>query len=210
MHDIARYIKWFRLLILCLALISFILGMTLNANFEFPDKLAFLLISEALAVTFYTKFTYGSKEAHQNRTLRIFFRLVLAFLTVFWPLKALRECEYEARRNYDRNEPGVYLYEQVSCSGTDRRHRVPLDEGEPSILPMYRLFRARCIITLTVCVLIMLEMFRYGWSDEDKGRSQDGTAIATATQDDFELAGRAVGERQKMALPAAPPPTAAA
>ncbi|KAF9966346.1 hypothetical protein BGZ70_002625 [Mortierella alpina] len=191
MHDMARFIKWFRLLILCLALISFILGMTLNANFEFPDKLAFLLISEALTVTFYAKFTYGSKQARKNRTLRIFFRLALAFLTVFWPLKAFRECEYEVRRNYERDEPGIHLYEQIYCRGTDRRRRVPLDEGEPSILPLYRLFRVRCIITLTVCVLITLEMFQYGWSDEHKGFSQDQTAPATETRDDVELAGTA-------------------
>ncbi|KAF9572338.1 hypothetical protein EC968_009991 [Mortierella alpina] len=190
----SNLITWLRLLIIFLALISFILGVTLSANSVFPDKLPLMMITDALTVVFYARFASGSQKARQNRTLRIFLRIAFAFLTVFGPVKALRECHYKLERDYGRNSPGIHFDEVIKCADDSRHRRT--DEGEESILPEFRLFRARCIITLTVCVLILVEMFMYGWSDEGKDRPEDEAAA-----EDVELAERSGNGPQKMVLP---------
>ncbi|KAF9986316.1 hypothetical protein BGZ75_001991 [Mortierella antarctica] len=203
----AHSIKRFRLLILCLALISFIIGMVLISNFEFPDKLPLMLIADALTVIFYTRFTYGSKRARQYKALRIFLRVVLAFLTVFGPLQALRQCAYWVSRDYYQQEPGIVFFERIRCDDS----AISTKRGEKSLLPVFQLFRARCIITLTVCVLIVLEMFFYGWSDEAKGLPQEEAAAATEeTRNDIELANTSLNGLQKTEIVDPPPCTSVA
>ncbi len=200
-------IKQLRILIACLALIGFILGMVLNVNFEFPNKLVLMLISEGLAFVLYSRFAYEFQKRHHNRSVRFLLRAVLAFLTVYGPVNALRECRYELRRDYGEQRPGFHTKEQIYCF--DVNSPVRTEDGGKSILLIYRLFRARCIITLTVCALIVVEMFLYGWSDEASGLPQDDATVEKL-RNEVELGDVSVNdsEPQKIVLP--DPPQAAA
>ncbi|KAF9278281.1 hypothetical protein BGZ68_008672 [Mortierella alpina] len=201
-----RPIKRFRQLIVCLAAISLILGMALNTNFVFPDKLPLMLTSEALTVIFYSVFAYGSNEEPQNRSARMFFRIVLTFLMIYGPQEALRGCYYEMRRDYDHIGPGIYMLEEITCRNVDRSGNSSSETGATA-LSMFRVFRARCIVPLSACVLMAIEMVIYGLSDEALGLPQAGAASAE-TRNDVELGDRSADEPQKMVLP--DPPRAAA
>ncbi|KAF9278282.1 hypothetical protein BGZ68_008673 [Mortierella alpina] len=195
----ARSLKRFRLFILSLALISFILGLILSLHFKFPDKLPFMLISEALTVILYSIFAYGSKKEPQNHSFHVVLRTVLAFFTVYAPLQALKECSYNVRRDYDQESPGIHTHELISCLDVGYIGRFSADQGEERLLPMFRLFRARSIITLTVCALIVVEIFSC-WSDEASGLPQDGDAASAEMPNDVELREMS-DEPQKMAPP---------
>ncbi|KAG9326466.1 hypothetical protein KVV02_001645 [Mortierella alpina] len=317
---------------------SFIIGMVLISNFEFPDKLPLMLITDALTVIFYARFTYGSKRARQYKALHIFLRLVLAFLTVFGPLQALRQCTYRMRRDYYQQEPGIVFFERIDCDDaatiletffygwSDEAKGLPQEEAaaategtrndvelantfilgmilrerlyeleslthiivsealsvvlysvflysskvqfrpwrillrltlvflmisgsikaqvndckysserdygthkpglnvyelincnegsastagteQPQLLSVLRQFRARCIISFTLCALMFVELLCYWWSTEGLPRD---SALTVETQEDVELGARAFEEPQKMALRDPAHPTTAA
>ncbi|KAF9948977.1 hypothetical protein BGZ72_009161 [Mortierella alpina] len=204
--NMARSIRWFRFLIISLTATSFIIGMTLVVNPKFPNDMPFLLLTEVATVIIYLKFTLISKKRRQNRRRRILLRVVLAFLTIYGPLKFLSECRYRVYRDFNQPNPGFHMEDWIGCNRDDLRDGN--DEG--SKLFTFRLFRARCIIMLTVCALIVVEMFLYGWSDEALGRPQDDASAEETPRRDVELGEMSVDdtEPQKMVLPE--PPQAAA
>ncbi|KAF9956302.1 hypothetical protein BGZ72_002841 [Mortierella alpina] len=191
-------INWFRFAIVCLALIGFIIGVVLR-EYEFPDILTIMLATEAVIVFLYAEFAYRSKAVDQFRGWRIFLRLIMGFLTVYGPAKALSDCDYNVSRDYQADSPGFQTVGWIGClrDGYDFRYY-----RSENALFTFRLFRARCIIMLTVFAMIFLEMICYIRSDEGTGIKRDA-AMAEA-RNDVELANTSAGDSQKMMVPDPP------
>ncbi|KAF9938039.1 hypothetical protein BGZ67_000609 [Mortierella alpina] len=198
-----RPINQLRILILCLSLCSFIIGLYVKGRLEFPDKLALITAAEVLNFIFYSFVMITSYSGIQMRGWRIFNRMILVFLAIYAPASALRGCEYRLRRDYYENRPGINYYDRIQCDDGSRDAR-----SDETLLPAYQLFRARCIIMLTVSVLMFIEMVFYWRSYE--GSEPSPSPPQDAALADIELGNTSLGEPQKMVLPMptpAPMPT---
>ncbi|KAF9966343.1 hypothetical protein BGZ70_002622 [Mortierella alpina] len=191
-----RLVNWLRILILCLSLSSFIIGLHLKDALEFPDPLTLIIVTEAFNVLFYSYFAATSNASTQMRAWRIFYRLVLASLSLYGPARALDGCEFGLMRDYSINLPGIRYNEKIHCDdGSEYTWR-----QDQTLLPAYHLFRARCILLLTVAVTMWVEMVLYWQSDEGSGVSP----LPPPQNADIELGNATLDEPQKMVLPTDP------
>ncbi|CAO3566789.1 unnamed protein product [Mortierella alpina] len=192
-----RSINLFRILILCLAFISFSMGLVLKEQLHFPDNQALILATEAIVVILYLEFLFSAK-LEQFRGWRVFLRIALGFLTIYGPTKILDDCHYSTERDYDNHSPGFHSREKISCAD---------DTGEDldgAFLSVFRLFRVRCIITLAVATLILVELFIYARSGEGSAACLRNGATAEMRHDDLELANTSVSHSQKVMVPDPP------
>ncbi|KAF9966344.1 hypothetical protein BGZ70_002623 [Mortierella alpina] len=192
-----RSINWLRILIICLALASFLMGFVLRERRQFPDILTIMLASEIVIVFLYSEFVYRSGADTHFRGWRYFLRVIMAFLTIYGPTKALRECSYYEERNYKDHSQGFHTTARINCI----LERDDVGEVE-TMLPLFRLFRARCIITLTVCALIAVELYCYGWSKEGTGQARVNAEMET--RNDVELTDTLADDSQKTMVPDPP------
>ncbi|CAO3566788.1 unnamed protein product [Mortierella alpina] len=188
-----RLLNWLRILIIGLSMCSFGMGIHLKDALEFPDPLTLLLVTEGFNVVFYSHFAATSNAASQTRAWRIFFRLVLAFLSLYGPARALDGCEFRLFRDYSINLPGIRYTENVWCD-----HGSSRTWDDETLLPAYHLLRARCIVLLTVALMMWVELVFYWRSDEGSG------GPPPPQNADIELGNTMVDEPQKMVLPTHP------
>ncbi|KAF9966345.1 hypothetical protein BGZ70_002624 [Mortierella alpina] len=186
-----RSITRFRTLILCLALISFTIGLILTDQLDFPDNLALTLATEAIVIVLYLEFLFSAKM-EQNRGWRVTLRIALGFLTIYGPSKILSDCSFSMERDYRNRSPGFHATDKIHCAN-DRT-----DDWDEAVLSVFRLFRARCIITLTVAALILIELFIYVRSDEGSTARLRNGATAETWPDDVELASTSMSHSQKV------------
>ncbi|KAF9572339.1 hypothetical protein EC968_009992 [Mortierella alpina] len=186
--DMVHLSSWLRILIPCLSLISFIIGVHLKDTLMFPDPLVLLLVTEALDSIFYAYFAF--KPTSEMRGWRILNRLILFFLTIYGPARAMDSCYFRIERDYEEDRPGIYYRELLQCDGSNKEA-----QGNVTIHPIYRLFRARCIIMFMVSVLMFIEGVSYWWFKE--GLASPDDALTDDTRNDVEMG----GEPRKVVLP---------
>ncbi|KAF9948974.1 hypothetical protein BGZ72_009158 [Mortierella alpina] len=156
-----------------------------------------MLVSDGLAVVFYLAVILTSREVH-TRAIRIFFRLVMTLLAFIGPTRALVECKFWLQRDYDprlydlnpSGARGFRYEEQLQCPGNDVN---AIRGNDNSVLSTYHLLRRRCIVALTVSVLIVLELVCYCRSNEGSGPSPHEELAAPI---DIEMEG--ASDRPKM------------
>lgn len=164
-------INWLRLLIVCMAVASFIVGLILKDKFDSSGHLDIILVVDGLVVAFNTAAILNSGNVH-SRVFRIFCRLVITSLALYGPARALNECKFQMVRVYGYDaEPdpsgtrGFHFSGNLHCLADGH---TAIRNGDSS-LQTYHLLRRRCIVALTVFVLMEIELVSYWRSDEGLG-----------------------------------------
>ncbi|KAF9938036.1 hypothetical protein BGZ67_000606 [Mortierella alpina] len=157
-------INWLRLLIVCMAVASFIMGMDLHDELDYPGYLGIILAVDGLVVVLYTVAFLTSRSVH-IRFFRILLRLIITSMALFGPARALNECKFWTVREYS-GARGFHYLEQLECTASSYAVNPTVNRGDQSLLPTFHLFRRRCIVALAVFVLMEIEMVCYWRSDE--------------------------------------------
>ncbi|KAF9278280.1 hypothetical protein BGZ68_008671 [Mortierella alpina] len=147
---------------------SFIVGLILKDKFDYSGHLDIILVVDGLVVAFYTAAILNSRNVH-SRVFRIFCRLVITSLALYGPERALNECKLRMVRVYGYDaEPdpsgtkGFHFSGNLDCPADGH---TAIRNGDSS-LQTYHLLRRRCIVALTVFVLMEIELVSYWRSDE--------------------------------------------
>ncbi|KAF9986318.1 hypothetical protein BGZ75_001993 [Mortierella antarctica] len=146
---------------------GFGMGLVLQEHLELGRDLTVILVMDCLTIIVYLWVIHSSQKKVHRRMGRIFFRLVMSVLILYGPAKVLHGCWYTVGRRYDYR-PGVNFAEEIHCPADT--HYADLGTG---VLFYYHLLRARCIITLTLAMLVVLEMVAYRRSAEGRRLPQD-------------------------------------
>ncbi|CAO3566790.1 unnamed protein product [Mortierella alpina] len=124
----------------------------------------------------------------------------MSILMLVGSIKAVvNDCEYSSQRDYGTESPGFQLTELIHCN--DGYRRTWGNQGV-QLISVYRLFKARCILSFTLCALMVLELSWCWRSTEGIPRE---SALTVEVQADVELGKMSLEEPQKMVLPDAPP-----
>ncbi|CAO3566791.1 unnamed protein product [Mortierella alpina] len=188
-------LNWLRLFIVCLSLVSLILGIALRTKTGLYYDLIIIIVSDALAIILYVMALRRSKEDYHYRLLGIGLRIAMSIFALFLPAKVLKDCSYGVEPSWSESR-GPFSSEYIRCPGLSINTHLL---GEP-LRPTYDLLRALIIVALIASLLMVVELFSYWWSYEGSGRASHevGMELAAPIEMDLETIG---SSDQKIEMP---------
>ncbi|KAF9954118.1 hypothetical protein BGZ70_010666, partial [Mortierella alpina] len=149
-------LNWLRLFIVCLSLVSLILGIVLRTRTGLYYDLIIIIVSDALAFILYVMAIRRSRKDDHYRLLGIGLRIAMSIFALFLPAKALIDCNFGVEPLWSESR-GPFSSEYIRCPGLS----VNTYQLGEQLRPTYDLLRAFIIVALVVSLLMVVELFSY-------------------------------------------------